>query len=226
MTNEVDLETIEKYEDLIVLLRKLHADTPILEKQHKSIKQAFVIAQEKLETTIETSNDEIGEIKKKILTDFEKECRAIVTETITHVQEQATALIEKIQVEEKTLSSLLQKAEITSQQLSAQIGTLPDRSNKYSDEELIDGEIYTGEELIGKFASYIDENLFVKRIVGKTGKPWNNDYCMLVTDFSDTMIYGEIYKDGELSNESKGYSIYDSYMIYRGPSEKAILKSR
>ena len=56
MTDKKDIELIGEYEELVVLLRQLHKDTPILEEQHQSINKAFVNAQEKLETTIASAN--------------------------------------------------------------------------------------------------------------------------------------------------------------------------
>ena len=41
MITKNDIDLIEEYEELIVLLRQLHDDVPILEKQHNSIKKAF-----------------------------------------------------------------------------------------------------------------------------------------------------------------------------------------
>ena len=55
---------LEEYEELIVLLRQLHSDVPVLEGQHRSIQQAFVSAQTKLENTItdEEKNDRMARL--------------------------------------------------------------------------------------------------------------------------------------------------------------------
>ena len=59
MVTKNDIDLIEEYEELIVLLRQLHDDVPILEKQHNSIKKAFKNAQEKLDSTIKSSEEEM-----------------------------------------------------------------------------------------------------------------------------------------------------------------------
>ena len=89
METNKDVEIITEYEELLVLLKKLHEDTPVLEKQHKSITKAFVSAQEKLESTIESSNEELEKAKKVILANFSNECKRIVSEVLSDAQKQS-----------------------------------------------------------------------------------------------------------------------------------------
>lgn len=226
MINEKDIELIGEYEELLVLLRQLHKDTPVLEKQHRSISQAFVVAQEKLESTIASSGKEINKLKKDVLADFEVECRKVVESLFSDAQSKAEETLKRIQSEKKSLELLLSRVESAEALLENRIDEVKKTPSKRKKVELIDGEVYTGEELLEKYESHINKDLFVKRIVAKSGKPWNNDYCMLITEIDDTRVYGEIYRDGTMYEEHKGYSIYDSFMIYRGPSEEAILESR
>ena len=230
MTNEKDLELIQEYEELIILLKQLHEDTPVLEKQHKSIQEAFVSAQTKLEKTISSSNTEIKEVKEKILNEFRQECDEIFSESLESAKKQTEAMIKKIKSEEKNISELITRAEEASKRLSEVTTNIPLTTSKTSTrtykDNLVDGDIYTGEELVEKFIEHIDEDLFVKRIVAKTGKPWSKDYCMLVTGSKGGSLCGEIYDNGILTKEYMSYSLDDKYMIYRGPSEKKILKSR
>lgn len=226
MANNKDITLIGEYEELLVLLRQLHKDTPILEKQHHSLKQAFVSAQEKLETTIASADEQITKSKQKILVDFEAECRKIINTILSDAQVQATETLKKIQTEKKSLEALLDKCDDAKLEIRTRLDEAKTHPIKRKQSDLVDGEIYTGEELLEKFSSHIDKDLFVKRIVAKSGKPWNNDYCMLVTGIEETRVFGEIYRDGTMYEEHKGYSIYDSFMIYRGPSEKEILKAR
>jgi hypothetical protein len=233
MTNKKDIELINEYEELLVLLRQLHKDTPILEKQHHSINKAFVDAQKKLETTIASANEEIEIIKKNILADFEVDCRKIIGDLISEAQSQTALTLKKLQAERKSLELLLSKVEnietkIESfgERLEQQIEDTQKQPGKRKKSELIDGEIYTGEELIKRLSSHINKDLFVKRIIAKSGKPWKSDYCMLITGYDDTEIRGETYKDGTIYEEHKEYPLYDSFMIYRGPSEQKIIDSR
>ena len=103
MTDKQDIELIDEYEELLVLLRQLHKDTPILEKQHKSISQAFVAAQEKLNSTIASSGPEIGRVKEGILLEFSNECKSIVAELLSSSKAQTAELLNQIQVEKKNL---------------------------------------------------------------------------------------------------------------------------
>lgn len=226
MVNEKDIELIGEYEELLVLLRQLHKDTPILEKQHSSISQAFVVAQEKLESTISSSGEEMNKLKKDVLADFEVECRKVVDDLFSEAQSNVASTLKRIQSEKKSLELLLSRVESAEALLENRIDEVKKTPGKRKKVELIDGEVYTGEELLKKYESHINKDLFVKRIVAKSGKPWNNDYCMLITEVDDTRVYGEIYRDGTMYEEHKGYSICDSFMIYRGPSEETILESR
>lgn len=226
MANNKDIELIGEYEELLVLLRQLHRDTPILEKQHHSIKQAFVSAQEKMETTIAAADKQITKSKQKILADFESECQKIINTILSDAQTQAAETLKKIQTEKICLEALLNKCDGVKLEMKTRLDEAETQQIKRKRSDLVDGEIYTGEELLEKFSSHIDKDLFVKRIIAKSGKPWNNDYCMLVTEIEENMVFGEIFRDGNMYEENKGYSIYDSFMIYRGPSEKEILKAR
>ena len=233
MTDKKDIELIGEYEELVVLLRQLHKDTPILEKQHQSINKAFVNAQEKLETTIASANKEITKAKTSIMADFEADCRKIIEDLIADAQSQATATMKKLQTERKNLELLLSKLENIEtklegigEQLEHQIEDTKKQPIKRKKSELIDGEIYTGEELVKKFSSHINKDLFVKRVIAKTGNPWKNDYCMLITGYDDVDICGETYRDGTMYEEHKEYPLHDSFMIYRGPSEQEIIDSR
>ena len=233
MIDKKDIELIGEYEELVVLLRQLHKDTPILEKQHQSISKAFVNAQEKLETTIASADEEIAKAKKSIMADFEADCRKFIEGLIVDAQSQATATMRKLQAERKSLELLLSKLENiekklegVGEQLECKIEDTKKQPAKRKKSELIDGEVYTGEELIKKFSSHINKDLFVKRVIARSGNPWKNDYCMLITNSDDIAIYGETYKDGVMYEEHKSYPLHDSFMIYRGPSEQEILDSR
>ena len=226
MINEKDIELIGEYEELIVLLRQLHKDTPILEKQHRSISQAFVAAQEKLESTIASSSKEINKLKIEILADFEIACRKVIDDLVSDAKSKAEATLKSIHAEKKSLEQLLSRVEVAVALLETRADEIEKTPSKRKKKELVDGEIYSGEELLEKYASHIDKDLFVKRIIAKRGQPWNHDYCMLITEIGDTRVYGEIYRDGTMIENHKGYSIYDSFMIYRGPSETEILESR
>lgn len=233
MTNKKDIELIDEYEELLVLLRQLHNDTPILEKQHQSINNAFVRSQEKLESTIASANEEISKTKKNILADFEADCRKIVAASITEAQSQAALTLKKLQEERKGLELLLSKLknietklERVGEKLEQQVVDSKKQPAKLKKSELVDGEIYTGEELVKKFRTHINKDLFVKRIVVKSGNPWKNDYCMLITGYDVSSICGETYKDGTMYEEHKEYPLHDSFMIYRGPSEQEIIDSR
>lgn len=233
MMDEKDVKLIGEYEELLVLLRRLHEDTPILEKQHRSISKAFVNAQEKLELTIASADEQIAKSKKSILAAFEMDCRKIVKDLLEDAQSQVEVTFKKLQSERKELESLLsklekveKKLEIAEERLEKRTEDVERQTVKRPKIELIDGKIYTGEELIKKFSTHINKDLFVKRIVAKSGNPWKNDYCMLITDADETTIYGETYKDGIMFEDNKEYPLHDSFMIYRGPSEQDILSSR
>jgi hypothetical protein len=111
MIDKKDIELIGEYEELVVLLRQLHKDTPILEKQHQSISKAFINAQEKLETTIASANEEIAKAKKSIMAEFEADCRKFIEGLIVDAQSQATATMRKLQAERKSLELLLSRLE-------------------------------------------------------------------------------------------------------------------
>ena len=233
MIDDKDIKLIGEYEELVILLRQLHEDTPILEKQHRSINKAFVNAQEKLESTIAAANEEIAKSKNNILADLETECRKIVSGLVVEAQFQAESTLKKLQAERKSLELLLSKLENVEAKLANaearienQIADVKKQPSKQKYSELIDGEVYEGEELIKKFFANIDKNLFVKRVLSKSGQTWKNDYCMLITNINGSKICGEIYKDGIMYEDQKEYPLKDSFMIYRGPSEEKILNSR
>ena len=208
-----DIKLINDYENLIVLLRQLHNDTPILEQQHKSIKKAFVDAQEKLETTIATSDKKIEKVKKAALTDFEKECKVIISGMLSDFQEQATKILKDIELQKTELNLLLSKVDSAVTSLAT------------AKAELMDGEIYSGKELIKNFKSHINKDLIVKRISPKSGKTWENDYCMFITEFDEYRLYGKIYLNGTLIKERTFYPIDNSFMIYNSPSKITICKN-
>jgi hypothetical protein len=233
MMNDRDEKMIDEYEELLVLLRQLHEDTPILEKQHRSIKKAFVSAQEKLESTIASAGDVITKSKETILADFKVECQKIIDDLFAEAQAQAADTLKKLKTEKENVEQLLSRIEnvgmhleTTAERLGHQAEETKKQTTKRKKIELVDGDIYKGEELIKKFSAHIGIDLFVKRIIVRSGNPWKNDYCMLITGADATTIYGVIYKDGSVLEEQKGYPLSDSFMIYRGPSEQEILDSR
>jgi hypothetical protein len=233
MMNDRDEKMIDEYEELLVLLRQLHEDTPILEKQHRSIKKAFVSAQEKLESTIASAGDVITKSKETILADFKVECQQIIDDLFAEAQAQAADTLRKLISEKESVEQVRSKIdnagmhlETSEERLEHRLEEAKKQPTKRQKNDLVDGEIYKGEEIIKKFSAHIGKDLFVKRIIVRNGNPWKNDYCMLITDADSATIYGEIYKDGSLLEEQKGYPLSDSFMIYRGPSEQMILGSR
>lgn len=252
MANKKDIELLEEYEELIALLRQLHDDVPVLEKQHRSIQQAFVSAQTKLEKTIAESDAEMQKKKKQILAEFEKECNAVAERVLLNLQSKLTSafedafvdvqkacdtiakatlndaetraasLLKEVQEKEKNVNALLKKAEIVAQQSAAS----PTKHKEVSEAQLEDGLECTGKELSQRFHAHINKDLFVKRIGKRNGRAWKRDTCMFVTEISNGMIYGDKYIGETLSDERVGYDVTDLFVIYRGPSEKAILKSR
>lgn len=257
MASKKDVELLEEYEELVALLRELHNDVPILEKQHSSIKQAFVLAQEKLEKTATESGDEIQKKKDIILSEFEKECQKVAKnilfdlqrhmresldelanefrkkcveiseDAISNVETGTNKFMKEITAKEKELNTALKKVEVVSQQSTQIVEKSKKRTTQTVDldPQLKDGLHCTGRHLSEEYSKHINKDLFVKRVGRKNARPWNNDFCMFVTEVDNGKIYGDRYKDGELYDEHIGYDLSDFFMIYRGPSEKKILKN-
>ena len=257
MIDKQDIELLEEYEELIALLRQLHSDVPVLEKQHLSIREAFISAQAKLEKTIMESDAKLQQNKMQILTEFEKECTVITERVLVNMQTRLTELFKKalddakkecqriasttvtnaetavreslkeIEKKEKDVTKLLKKADsITQIPPSPEDNSKKRKPRMPSIPELEDGFECTGKQILEQFATHINRDLFVKRIGKKNGRAWNNDFCMFVTEVSEGMICGDRYKDGDLYDEQVSYGDDDLFIIYRGPSEKTILKSR
>ena len=215
-------ELISECEELLVLLKQLHKDTPILEKQHKSLKQAFVSAQAKLESTIESSDAEMERIKNKILLEFSNECKLIVSEVLSSSQTQIGELLKKIQLEKTKLESLSEQCIASTIKLMSTIdeakNVLNELSNQiYSSEHALKiqkkqdeisnskktsskkyiqfdyGEILSGAEIWKKYHDKTATPIIVQ------APTWKGDYCYIITDYDEVknQVKGRLYLNGK-----------------------------
>ena len=160
MSDKRDVDILEEYEELIVLMRQLHDDVPILEKQHKSIRNAFVSAQAKMEKTIDSAGDEIRHHKGEILAEFEAECkdtaesflsdfqvrvknllqtmlaefeeqcRIVSDEVLDDAEVRAEELLEEVQKTERSVHTLLSATTSAAQRVPASVEVPKKRTDK------------------------------------------------------------------------------------------------
>lgn len=231
MTNEKDLELIREYEELIILLKQLHEDTPVLEKQHESIREAFVKAQKRLDTSMKSSEKTLEEMKEKIKIDFSEECNAILADLMKSTQNQVSAWVAQIQTEKNDLmriyeqcNSSLLKLDTASDRAEQILGALNSKVDSvkipyiYDDKTISkDKDVKSSKKVRTNIEFNYDETLtgaeIWKKYKGATSLPiivqaptWTGDYCYVITEYDKAkkQVKGRIYLNGKLRT-TKGY---------------------
>lgn len=215
MITDKDIEILAEYEELIVLLGKLHEDTSVLEKQHQSLHNAFISAQHKLDSTIASSSLEMDKIKKQALSEFSAECKIIVSEIVSKAEEQAISTVKKIQTERKALEAIRTECDNATAQLTTTVekaksllNELNNQASKIKSSNSQDVGIVQQHRqdalsqsnnppikkyIEFKYGEVLSGAEIWKKYNGKTATPiivqaptWTGDYCYVITEYDKT----------------------------------------